>query len=115
MAQITIVDEKNEGLPAIIFRGGAGIGGGMAGVGAADIDGKVNLPNGKYTAKVVGYADTPFEVNGDAYVLMKPVSVSATSKAVEITAKATTWKKWVKLGALGLAIFGIVKLLTIKK
>jgi hypothetical protein len=66
-------------------------------------------------AKVVGYADTPFEVNGDAYVLMKPVEVAATSKTIEITAKRTTWKKWVKLGAIGLAIFGIVKLLTIKK
>ena len=108
MAQITLVDEKNEGLPAIIFKDGAG-------VGAADIDGKVNLPNGKYVAKVIGYADTPFEVNGDAYVLMRPVSVSATSKAVEITAKPTTWKKWVKLGAIGLVIFGVVKLLTIKK
>ena len=108
MAQITIVDLNNEGLPAIIFKDGVG-------VGAADIDGKVNLPNGKYVAKVIGYADTPFEVNGDAYVLMKPTSVSATSKTIEITAKATTWKKWVRLGALGLAIFGIVKLLTIKK
>jgi hypothetical protein len=108
MAQITIVDQSNEGLPAIIFKDGAG-------VGAANIDGQVQLPNGKYVAKVVGYADTPFEVNGDAYVLMKPVEVAATSKTIEITAKRTTWKKWVKLGAIGLAIFGIVKLLTIKK
>jgi hypothetical protein len=108
MAQITIVDQSNEGLPAIIFKNGAG-------VGAANIDGQVQLPNGKYVAKVIGYADTPFEVNGDAYVLMKPVEVAATSKTIEITAKRTTWKKWVKLGAIGLAIFGIVKLLTIKK
>ena len=108
MAQITIVDQNNEGLPAVIFKDGAG-------VGAANVDGQVQLPNGKYVAKVIGYADTPFEVNGDAYVLMKPVEVSATSKTIEITAKATTWKKWVKLGAIGLAIFGIVKLLTIKK
>lgn len=108
MAQITIVDEKNEGLPAIIFKNGTA-------VGAANIDGNVELANGNYTAKVIGYADTPFEVNGDAYVLMRPVSVSATSKAVEITAKPTTWKKWVKLGGIGLMIFGIVKLLTIKK
>jgi hypothetical protein len=108
MAQITIVDQANEGLPAIIFKDGAG-------VGAANIDGQVQLPNGKYVAKVIGYADTPFEVNGDAYVLMKPTNVSATSKTIEITAKATTWKKWVKLGAIGLAIFGIVKLLTTKK
>jgi hypothetical protein len=108
MAQVTIVDQSNEGLPAIIFKDGAG-------VGAANIDGQVQLPNGKYVAKVIGYADTPFEVNGDAYVLMKPVEVSATSKTIEITAKRTTWKKWVKLGAIGLAIFGVVKLLTIKK
>ena len=108
MAQITIVDQSNEGLPAIIFKDGAG-------VGAANVDGQVQLPNGKYVAKVIGYADTPFEVNGDAYVLMKPVEVSASSKAVEISAKPTIWKKWVKLGAIGLAIFGIVKLLTIKK
>jgi len=108
MAQITIVDQSNEGLPAIIFKDGAG-------VGAANIDGQVQLPNGKYVAKVIGYADTPFEVNGDAYVLMKPVEVAATSKTIEITAKRTTWKKWVKLGAIGLAIFGVVKLLTIKK
>jgi hypothetical protein len=108
MAQITIVDEKNEGLPAVIFKNGAG-------VGAADIDGKVDLPNSKYTAKVIGYADTPFEVNGDAYVLMKPVEVSASSKAIEISAKPTIWKKWVKLGAIGLIIFGVVKFFTIKK
>jgi hypothetical protein len=108
MAQITIVDESNEGLPAIIFKDGAG-------VGAANIDGQVQLSNGKYVAKVIGYADTPFEVNGDAYVLMRPVGVSATSKAVEITAKRTTWKKWVKLGAIGLAIFGIVIFITRKK
>jgi hypothetical protein len=108
MAQITIVDQNNEGLPAVIFKDGAG-------VGAANVDGQVQLPNGKYVAKVIGYADTPFEVNGDAYVLMKPVEVSASSKAIEISAKPTIWKKWVKLGALGLVIFGIVKLLTIKK
>jgi hypothetical protein len=108
MAQITIVDQSNEGLPAIIFKDGAG-------VGVANIDGQVQLPNGKYVAKVIGYADTPFEVNGDAYVLMKPVEVSATSKTIEITAKATTWKKWVKLGAIGLIIFGVVKFFTIKK
>lgn len=108
MAQITLVDEKNEGLPAIIFKNGAG-------VAAANIDGNVELSNGEYIAKVIGYADTRFEVNGDAYVLMKPVSISAISKAVEITAKPTTWKKWVKLGALGIAVFGIVKLFTIKK
>ena len=107
MAQITIVDQSNEGLPALIFKDGAG-------VGAANIDGQVTLQNGKYIAKVVGYADTPFEVNGDAYVLMNPVGVSATSKDVEITAKRTTWKKWVKLGAIGLVIFGIVKLITRK-
>jgi hypothetical protein len=104
MAQITIVDEKNEGLPAVIFKNGAG-------VGAADIDGKVDLPNGKYTAKVIGYADTPFEVNGDAYVLMKPIIVSGVSRAIEVSAKPTIWKKWVKLGALGLVIFGVVKFL----
>jgi len=108
MAQITIVDQSNEGLPAIIFKN-------EAGGGAANIDGQVQLPNRQYVAKVIGYADTPFEVNGDAYVLMKPTNVSATSKTIEITAKATTWKKWVKLGAIGLAIFGIVKLLTTKK
>jgi len=108
MAQITIVDPSNEGLPAIIFKDGAG-------VGAANIDGQVQLPNGKYLAKVIGYADTPFEVKGDAYVLMKPAEISATSKTIEITAKRTTWKKWVKLGAIGLAIFGIVKILTIEK
>jgi hypothetical protein len=107
MAQITIVDQSNEGLPAIIFKDGAG-------VGAANVDGQVQLPNGKYVAKVIGYADTPFEVNGDAYVLMKPVEVSASSRAIEISAKPTIWKKWVKLGALGLVIFGVVKLL-IKK
>jgi hypothetical protein len=108
MAEITIVDQNNEGLPAVIFKDGAG-------VGAANIDGKVNLPNGKYTAKVIGYADTPFEVNGDAYVLMKPTEISATSKTIEITAKATTWKKWVKAGVIGLIIFGIVKVFTIKR
>ena len=108
MAQITIVDQNNEGLPAVIFKDGAG-------VGAANVDGQVQLPNGKYVAKVIGYADTPFEVSGDAYVLMKPTEISASSKTIEITAKATTWKKWVKLGALGLVIFGVVKFFTIKK
>jgi hypothetical protein len=108
MAQITIVDQNNEGLPAVIFKDGAG-------VGAANVDGQVQLPNGKYVAKVIGYADTPFEVSGDAYVLMKPTEISASSKTIEITAKATTWKKWVKLSVIGLIIFGVVKFFTIKK
>ena len=102
MAQITLVDETNSGVPAVIFQNGKG-------VAAANIDGQVELKNGTYTAKIIGFQDKQFDVSGDAYVLMKPSGFEA--KSVEIKAKPTTWKKWVKLGAIGLVLFGIVKYL----
>jgi hypothetical protein len=105
MAQITLVDETNQGVPAVIFQDGKG-------VGAADIDGKVELKNGIYTAKIIGFEDKTFDVKGDSYVLMKPSSLQI--RDVEIKAKPTIWKKWVKLGGIGLVIFGIVKYLTKK-
>jgi hypothetical protein len=106
MAQVTIVDKDNAGLPAIIWKDNAPIA-------VADIDGNVTLENGSYVAKIIGHEDTPFEVKGDAYVVMKDKDFE--EKAVEIKAKPTTWKKWVKLGVLGLVIFGVVKYLSVKK
>ena len=110
MAEITIVDKDNLGIPAIIWQGGKP----MA---SANIDGVVQLNNGEYVAKSIGYEDKSFKVNGDAYVLMKNQDYSAlpSGQIVEITAKSTGWKKWLKLGAVGLTIFGLIKLLTIKK
>ena len=103
MAQITLVDESNSGVPAVIFQDGKG-------VAAANIDGVVELKNGKYTAKIIGFEDKTFDVSGDAYVLMKPSGVEV--KGVTIKSKPTTWKKWVKLGAIGLVLFGVVKYLS---
>ena len=100
MAQITLVDESNAGLPAIIWKDNSPIA-------VASIEGVVELKNGNYVAKIIGYEDTPFEVKGDAYVKMK--SKDFEGQSVEIRAKPTTWKKWVKLGAIGLVLFGIVK------
>lgn len=107
MAQITIVDKDNFGIPAVIFDGNKPIG-------AADIEGNVQLANGKFIAKAVGYEDTPIVVDGDKYVLMKAKDFSPTDKPIEIVAKKTTWKKWVKLGVIALGLFGLIKLL-IKK
>ena len=100
MAQITLVDDTNSGVPAVIFQDGKG-------VGAANIDGQIELKNGTYTAKIIGFEDKTFDVKGDAYVLMKPKA--SEFREVSIVSKPTTWKKWVKLGAIGLVLFGIVK------
>lgn len=107
MSEITIVDSSNLGVPAVIFKDGTP-------VAAANIDGLVNLDNGDYTAKSIGFQDTDFSVNGDKYVLMKEQSYSALNQPVEITAKKTTWKKWVYLGVIGLGLFTLIKIL-IKK
>lgn len=106
MAKITLVDDTNSGVPAVIFQNGTGIG-------AADVNGVIDLPNGTYTAKIIGFEDKTFDVNGDAFVLMKMKDLPSY-QAVEVKGKSTAWKKWVKLGAIGLVLFGIVKLLTRK-
>ena len=107
MAQITIVDKENFGIPAVIFEGGKP----MA---SADINGIVELKNGNYIAKAVGYEDTPIVADNDKYVLMKAKEFAASQTPIEITAKKTTWKKWVKLGVIGLGLFGLIKILTKK-
>lgn len=107
MAEITIVDDSNSGIPAVVFQGGQP-------VSSANIEGIVQLSNGKYVAKAIGYSDTPFEVKGDMFVRMSPVAVSATEKPIEIQSKKTVWKKWVKLGVMGLILYGVVKFFSAK-
>jgi hypothetical protein len=107
MALITLVDIDNMGIPAVIFDGSKPFA-------SADIQGEVELKSGTYTAKAVGYDDTTFNADNDKYVLMKSKGFSPTEKPIEIVAKKTTWKKWVKLGVIALGLFGLIKLL-IKK
>lgn len=106
--EITIVDKDNLPLPAFIMQDGKG-------VNNANIDGQVKLTKGNYTAKMVGYSDTPFSVSGDSYVLMKDSGTGLTS-AVEIVGKARNpYRKWFILGGVAILLSGAIYFLSKKQ
>ena len=83
--KIRITDTKGDGIPAVIFAGSSG-------VASADIDGYVDLKNGEYTAKAVGYQDKKFDVNPSiSQVFM--TSLQTELKAVEIKSRSKSTQK----------------------
>ena len=107
MAKITIVNESNKGLPATIFNLDDVV------IGSANIDGQIELPNGRYYVKFSNYNDIGFVVNNRNFTYTMTPKTEVTSYE-QRTPKRASYVKWLKIGAIGLVIFGIVKLITRK-
>ena len=86
MTKVTIIDSKGLPIPAVIFKGETAIA-------AADEKGIVNLGEGNYEARVVGFNNQPFQVSGSGEQSVQMKFKEAELGGVEIVAEKTQKKK----------------------